>query len=812
MIIVFGIALICFIWAGLFYKIESEREMVIRDTIKEAGNLARAFEEHTIRTIKSADQTALFLKYQYEKEGTAIDMTPYKMGGSLWIQTFVLLSIADANGDLIASNQDPFVASNIGDREHFRIHRDDCDNQLFIGKPVLGRSSGKWSIQMTRRVNNPDGSFGGVVIISVDPFYFTSFYQQVDIGKHSVVALVGRDGVIRAWQSNEDVGVGRDLNQPGNNQLLKQLAAGLDAGHYVAISTVDGVKRVNSYRSLRDYPVIVNVGIAEAEALKDFYQRRDNYYVVAFLLSLFIAGALGLLTQMILARQRAERLQVALYQISETASSAHNLDELYRAVHKIIGELIPAQNFYIALYDEKKETLHFPYRVDEQDGNPGSRQMINGLPEYVIRTGKPLLLNERARADLEALGEIATIGARATHWLGVPLKTAAHKVFGVMTVLTYADNEKYTEKDQDVLTFVSNQVAMAIERKQAEEETRYLGMHDILTGFFNRAYFEEELKRFQDGRYMPITILMCDIDGLKLVNDTFGHDAGDQLLIATSRLIRHAVRQGDVAARIGGDEFAIILPRADELIAQSICKRIRTQIERYNESNGGVPVSVSLGYAVKRDKGVTMQDLLKDADNRMYREKLHHSQSARSAIVQTVMKLLEERDFDTEEHAERLQDMTTTLARRLKLVEPRIGDIRLLAKFHDIGKIGIPDHILLKPGPLTEEERKEMRRHCEIGYRIAQSSGDLLPIADWILKHQEWYNGGGYPLGLSGADIPLECRILAVCDAYDAMTSDRPYRKAISHEAAISELKRCAGAQFDPQLVETFIETFPDHV
>jgi len=241
-----------------------------------------------------------------------------------------------------------------------------------------------------------------------------------------------------------------------------------------------------------------------------------------------------------------------------------------------------------------------------------------------------------------------------------------------------------------------------------------------------------------------------------------------------------------------------------------VCKRIRSQIEYCNQRKSGVPISVSLGYAVRRDKAVGMQEILKDADNRMCREKLHHSQSARSAIVQTVMKLLEERDFVTEEHAERLQDMTSALARRLNLPEARVADIRLLTKFHDIGKVGIPDHILRKPGPLTAAERKEIRRHCEIGYRIAQSSADLTPIADWILKHQEWWNGGGYPLGLEGEDIPLECRILSVCDAYDAMTSDRPYRRAMSHADAVEELKRCAGTQFDPQIVDVFVETFSE--
>ncbi len=177
-----------------------------------------------------------------------------------------------------------------------------------------------------------------------------------------------------------------------------------------------------------------------------------------------------------------------------------------------------------------------------------------------------------------------------------------------------------------------------------------------------------------------------------------------------------------------------------------------------------------------------------------------------SEIVHTLMRALETRDFLTEGHAERLQDIVTGLAGVISLPESKIADLRLLARFHDIGKVGIPDSILFKPGPLTAGEYTEMKRHSEIGHRIAVSSPDLSCIADWILKHHEWWNGEGYPLRIKGEEIPLECRILAIADAYDAMTSDRPYRNALPHEEVVVELKRCAGTQFDPRLVKIFLK------
>ncbi|MFZ5596363.1 MAG: sensor domain-containing diguanylate cyclase/phosphohydrolase [Bacillota bacterium] len=344
------------------------------------------------------------------------------------------------------------------------------------------------------------------------------------------------------------------------------------------------------------------------------------------------------------------------------------------------------------------------------------------------------------------------------------------------------------------------------ERKLVEEQLKYLSLHDPLTGLYNRAYFEEEMRRLKVGRQHPVSIIVTDVDGLKLVNDTMGHDAGDALLIATAGILKESLREGDVVSRIGGDEFAILLPNSDEATVQGVCERIRNSLSKYNTDNQSPPLSISIGCATGSDSSVSIDVLFKEADNNMYREKLHRSQSIRSSIVQTLMKALEERDFITEGHAERLQDLVVDLARKIGLPDRSLSDLRLLAQFHDIGKVGISDNILFKKGPLTPREITGMQRHCEIGHRIAQSAPDMVHIADWILKHHEWWNGRGYPLGLNGLDIPLECRILSIADAYDAMTSDRPYRRAMSHKEAVEELMRCAGTQFDPELVNVFLE------
>jgi diguanylate cyclase (GGDEF)-like protein len=342
------------------------------------------------------------------------------------------------------------------------------------------------------------------------------------------------------------------------------------------------------------------------------------------------------------------------------------------------------------------------------------------------------------------------------------------------------------------------------ERKEMEERVKYLSRHDALTGLYNRAYFEMMLARYDNVMYLPVSIIMCDINGLKLVNDTLGHETGDVLLLTTSRILREAFGEEALVARIGGDEFAIVIPNASRREVAFSCQNIRQELTRHNADSKRVALSLSLGFAMAESISGTLSEYLREAENEMYRQKLHSGQSARSAIVNTVMKLLEARDFITEGHADRLQDVVADLGEAIGLSESKIADLRLLAQFHDIGKVGIPDYILFKPGPLTAEEFEIMKNHCDIGYRIARSSPDLTMIADQILKHHEWWNGSGYPLGLHGKSIPLECRILTIADAYDAMTSDRPYRQAMSPQAAISELKNCAGKQFDAELVQVF--------
>ncbi|EEG77036.1 diguanylate cyclase domain-containing protein [Dethiobacter alkaliphilus] len=356
----------------------------------------------------------------------------------------------------------------------------------------------------------------------------------------------------------------------------------------------------------------------------------------------------------------------------------------------------------------------------------------------------------------------------------------------------------------EVTGFVSF-IADITEQKQKEEQLRFLSLHDALTGIYNRTYFEQEMRRLESGRFPRVGMIVCDLDGLKLYNDSLGHDVGDSLLQAAAQIIKSCFRESDVVARIGGDEFAVLLPDTDLNAVENACERIGKGIARYNEENGKLYLSMSIGFAVSEEP-VKIAELFKEADNNMYAEKLRRNENVRNATTHILLKALTTRDFIGDGHGERMEDMVTDFAQSVKIPESRLDDIRMFARYHDIGKVGISESLLMKPEILGGGELEEVRRHSEIGHRIALSAPDIAHLAEWILKHHEWWDGSGYPLGLKGKDIPLECRLLAIVDAYDALTSKRPYRQPLSSEEAFRELRDFAGRQFDPKLVEAFIE------
>lgn len=346
------------------------------------------------------------------------------------------------------------------------------------------------------------------------------------------------------------------------------------------------------------------------------------------------------------------------------------------------------------------------------------------------------------------------------------------------------------------------------DRKNAQEELIFLSNRDFLTGLYNRRYFESELKRVDTNSHVPVSIIMGDINGVKLINDAFGHAEGDRLIMESARIIRSCCRESDTLARIGGDEFGLIMPNTDSATALKVLTGIQSALKSFDlfEKNDRFQHSVSLGFGTKKTPKEDIGQVIKIAEEYMYQRKLLEHTSSHSAIISSIKATMFEKSHETEEHAERLVILSKRIANGMNLAQKDRDRLELLATLHDIGKVGISDRILSKPSKLTDEEWVEMKRHPEIGYRIAMSSPELIPVAEGILCHQERWDGTGYPQGLKDENIPLLSRIIAVVDAYDAMTQDRPYRAAMTRTDAIAEIERNAGSQFDPQVAHIFVQ------
>jgi diguanylate cyclase (GGDEF)-like protein len=368
---------------------------------------------------------------------------------------------------------------------------------------------------------------------------------------------------------------------------------------------------------------------------------------------------------------------------------------------------------------------------------------------------------------------------------------------------TVKQKKAFTEQEINLLTVLAEITSNVLTRQKTEISIRYMSFHDQLTGLYNRHFLEEEMARLNTKRQLPLAVIMADLNGLKLVNDTYGHDRGDEMLIEAAIIIRKSCREEDVIARWGGDEFVILLPQTTAEEARLICKRITEGCRGAFVED--VPVSIALGIATKTSETKSIIETLQEAEDEMYRQKLTESRSTKSAVVTSLLNTLAAKSFETEEHTRGMQKIAQKIGAKLNLPDSELHRLELLITLHDIGKINISEDILTKKSSLTDDEWEAIKKHSEIGYRIAMATEEFAHVADDILAHHERWDGSGYPQGLKGSNISLPARITAIADAYEVMSHGRPYKKAMNENEIIAEFRRCSGNQFDPELVEIFL-------
>lgn len=342
------------------------------------------------------------------------------------------------------------------------------------------------------------------------------------------------------------------------------------------------------------------------------------------------------------------------------------------------------------------------------------------------------------------------------------------------------------------------------DERQRLEKIEYLSYHDQLTGLHNRRFFEDKLRDLDRAKNLPLSIIMADLNNLKLVNDTFGHAVGDRFLKRTAQVFKAVCRPHDIIARWGGDEFIILLPKTTSKEVALMASRIDRALQK--EKIESLSISVALGWVTKNYANEDISVVFKSVENHMYRSKLFQNKEIQSETIQALMIALYEKNEREEQHSKRVSALCHYVGRELGLTNQEVKELEIVGLFHDIGKIAIEEYILNKTGALTEDEWKEIMRHPEVGYRLLGAVKDMTDIASYVLSHHERWDGLGYPKGTKAEDIPLQSRIVAVVDAYDAMVSERPYKKSLTKQQAMDELRKNAGTQFDPNIVDACIE------
>ena len=416
---------------------------------------------------------------------------------------------------------------------------------------------------------------------------------------------------------------------------------------------------------------------------------------------------------------------------------------------------------------------------------------------------------------------------------------AKGKVIGSFIAASKNPNA-YSQRHMKLLEQLASQIAMPLENSQLYARAEKKARVDELTGLLNRRSLDEmidsEISRH--SRYGgAFSLAILDLDSFKTFNDTYGHLAGDKLLRDVGNNIKGAIRNADHAFRYGGDEFAVLLPQTTIDAAHQVAERVRNQIAKGLDA-GKIPITASIGLASWPDDGISHTDIIAAADVTLYRAKRsggnqsvcasgplapiahdgsipetkNNVDSKISSVIRALAETSDSRSYYTYNHSKRVADFSLALANMLKLDKDEVNRLETCALLHDIGKIGIDNEILNKPGRLTEEEWLTVKNHCRIGADIARHIPQLTPYVDAILHHHEYYDGSGYPDGLKGEDIPLEARILAIADALATLTSERSYAETMTHESALEEIKRCAGKQFDPYLVEQFISIYEKNI
>ncbi|HEX2828672.1 MAG TPA: EAL domain-containing protein [Burkholderiales bacterium] len=585
-VVAVSLAIIGALWWAAVFQSDRERQQVIDAAMRQNSNLVIAFEEQTVRTIRDVEEALLLLGREYERSGKAVDIAGLIEDGLIDGRLFTNIVVVDEHGDLVVSSQ-ALVPLNIADREYFKAHAADPGPELKIGKPLVSRSYQNAAIPMSRRIDKPDGRFGGVVSALVDPRYFLHFYEKANIGEQGLIHLVGLDGIARARRAGNVATVGVDMS----GSTLIKAARVANSGSFITAGRVEGVPRLQSFRRIGEYPLIVAVATSEAEVLAPTIRNRRNYFVAAGALSFVVVLFAALLLAAVSRRNRA---LVAL-SASETQFRATFEQAAIGIAHTTL------EDRFLRVNEKLCSMVGY------------SREELLGMSMHDLshpdEVGKGAVNRKRLIA-----GEIDTISAErrcvckdgSIKWL--------HRTISM--VRDPGGEPAYFIRVAEDIT----------ERKRLEHALQHTATHDKLTDLPNRSLIHDRLRHALEQatrRERAVGVMFIDLDRFKIVNDTLGHAMGDRLLQTVAERLKACVRGEDTVGRLGGDEFAIVLTELAsagdaEVVAQKVLDALSGTLDLDGHE---AYVTASIGIATYPLDGADADSLIRNADVAMYRAK-----------------------------------------------------------------------------------------------------------------------------------------------------------------------------------------------
>jgi diguanylate cyclase (GGDEF)-like protein/putative nucleotidyltransferase with HDIG domain/PAS domain S-box-containing protein len=453
---------------------------------------------------------------------------------------------------------------------------------------------------------------------------------------------------------------------------------------------------------------------------------------------------------------------------------------------------------YRMLFENMTQGFSLHEIITDKDGKPIDYRFIDVNPTFEILTGLK-------HKDIVGKTVMEVLPDTEPYWI---------EIFGKVAISGEPNHfENYSSaigKYYDTWAFCPEVGMFAVifsditEKKNYENKLYYYYYHDSLTALFNRRYIINQLPKIDIIDNLPLSVIVGDINGLKLANDAFGRKFGDNLIKKMSNIITNACSNSDIIAKWGGDEVIILLPKSDEKRAEKIISTIKAACK--NRKTAESNLSISFGYATKNAMDIEFEEALNMAEDMMLRNKACESAGFRGQTINIILNTLHAKNKREEQHSRRVSEICVKIGMAMGFSESELNKLRVIGLLHDIGKIGIDEEILNKKDRLTDKEFNEIKKHSEIGYRILSSTNETSELAQHVLYHHERLDGKGYPNGIGDEEISVITRILSIADAYDAMTSNRPYRVALNKEEVINEMIKNSGTQFDSNIVDIFIK------